>query len=282
MRKRTGSGVLDVGGRSISYGTSGQPGNPGVVLIHGGAAHRGWWADVATGLAVDHHVAVLDLSGHGDSAHADAYSFDHWADEVLAVADLVSGSGAPVLVGHSLGGMVSLRGASRGTPLGGVVVVDSAVRHYPPEDLHPWLRHVGSPPRILATPEEVLSRFTLFATAPKADPLVINRIGHQAIKRSGAGWTWKFDRRTFGQALLVPEELRPVECQVVIVRGELGDMKPEICETVRTGIGQDAAVHVVEGAGHHVMLDRPAETLALLRRLISELESRRPGLAPPV
>ena len=40
---------------------------PGVVLVHGGAAHAHWWVSIAPHLARDYAVVALDLSGHGDS-----------------------------------------------------------------------------------------------------------------------------------------------------------------------------------------------------------------------
>src|SRR5690349_7020121 len=87
-------------GASISYRVWGEPGRPGLVLVHGGAAHSGWWDHIGP-LLTSHRVAALDLSGHGDSDRRPSYSMDLWAKEVAAVCaaeQLVR----PVVIGHSM------------------------------------------------------------------------------------------------------------------------------------------------------------------------------------
>lgn len=263
-------GTLDVDGRSVAVRLFGAAGTPGVVLVHGGAAHSGWWDEVAALLAPDHHVVVLDLSGHGDSSHAAEYGFDTWADEVIAAAELVSAQDAPTLVGHSMGGMVCLRAASRDVRLRGVVVVDSAIRDYPAEELEPWLRNVDCPPRVQPSMDEILRRFTLFDQAPGAPEDVVRRLGRQAVAPRDGGWVWKFDRRTFAYSVLSPAELRPVAQTVALVRGDGGDMSSAICDAIRIGIGQASPVYVVAGSGHHVPVEQPTALSAILRRLVAE------------
>ncbi|MEZ4290203.1 MAG: alpha/beta fold hydrolase [Myxococcota bacterium] len=53
-------------------------------------------------------VAALDLSGHGDSGHRERYSLEGWTREVMAVARHAGIDGPPVLVGHSMGGFVTI------------------------------------------------------------------------------------------------------------------------------------------------------------------------------
>ena len=55
-----------VAGARVAYRAWGPAGAPGVVLVHGGAAHSGWWDHVAP-LLTGHRVVALDLTGHGDS-----------------------------------------------------------------------------------------------------------------------------------------------------------------------------------------------------------------------
>ena len=101
---------LDVEGVPIAYRAWGEPGDPVAVLVHGGAAHSGWWDHVAPHLAVGHRVIAPDLSGHGDSGHRDAYTLEQWAREVLTVAQSESAE-QPVVFGHSMGGFVALTAA---------------------------------------------------------------------------------------------------------------------------------------------------------------------------
>ncbi|MBU1494459.1 MAG: alpha/beta fold hydrolase, partial [Actinobacteria bacterium] len=63
------------------------PGAPGLVFVHGGAAHAHWWSFLAPMLAGRWHPVAFDLSGHGDSGRRSHYSHETWAAEVMAVAD---------------------------------------------------------------------------------------------------------------------------------------------------------------------------------------------------
>ena len=130
-----GDATVEVAGCTIHFRTWGDAGKPGLLFVHGGGAHAYWWTHVAALFAEDHRVAALDLSGHGDSGWREAYSLEQWTDEVMAVSDAAGFDDAPVLVGHSMGGMVTiataaLAGADR---LAGVVVCDSPVTEPDPE-----------------------------------------------------------------------------------------------------------------------------------------------------
>ncbi|WP_419178892.1 alpha/beta fold hydrolase [Prescottella equi] len=107
------TGEVDVDGAAIRFRAWGAAGQPGLVLVHGGAAHSRWWDHIGPQLAGDRRVVALDLSGHGDSDTREHYSLDQWAHEVAAVASASGIEGRPVVVGHSMGGIVSFR---RGGP----------------------------------------------------------------------------------------------------------------------------------------------------------------------
>ena len=79
---------------TIHYRRWGSTERPGLVLVHGGAAHAGWWDHVAPLLAGEYCVVALDLSGHGDSGRRDTYDMETWAREVVAVAEHVVPAGA--------------------------------------------------------------------------------------------------------------------------------------------------------------------------------------------
>jgi pimeloyl-ACP methyl ester carboxylesterase len=127
-------GWTSVAGPDIHYLEWGRRGTPGLVFVHGGAAHAHWWSFLAPMFATDWHAVALDLSGHGESGRRDVYSHEAWADEVLAVTDAAGFPGPPVVVGHSLGGMVTIQtAATHGDRLAGAVIVDAPVRRPDPE-----------------------------------------------------------------------------------------------------------------------------------------------------
>ena len=142
---------VEVEGCPIHYVTWGTPGRPGLVLVHGGAAHAHWWSFIAPQLSHDYQVVALDLSGHGDSGRRDGYPRDLWADEVMAVAEHAGLVGAPILVGHSMGGFVCIAAAARygdRAGIGAVALVESSrwipARHPGGPRLQRWGFHSDS------------------------------------------------------------------------------------------------------------------------------------------
>jgi pimeloyl-ACP methyl ester carboxylesterase len=103
------------------------------VLVHGLACHRGFLPDQLEHFAAGHRVVNVDLRGHGDSdAPQQTYEMALLASDVGWICDQL-GLEQPVLVGHSLGGLVALElAAARGARVGGVVLVDSVL--LPPGD----------------------------------------------------------------------------------------------------------------------------------------------------
>lgn len=77
-----------------------------VLLLHGGGRTRGDW-DVFAGLLSESgfRPVTMDLRGHGESGEA-PWSWKEALADVAAVVDEV-GLRRPVIVGHSLGGMVA-------------------------------------------------------------------------------------------------------------------------------------------------------------------------------
>jgi pimeloyl-ACP methyl ester carboxylesterase len=83
---------------------------PAVLMTHGFASSSHMFAANAEALAADHTVVTWDLRGHGGSDSPDdatRYSIASALGDMLALLDHV-GADRAVLVGHSLGGYLSL------------------------------------------------------------------------------------------------------------------------------------------------------------------------------
>src|SRR5687768_6022579 len=111
-------------GVEIAYATHGA-GGPAVVLVHGWAGNRTYWAHQIDYLAERHQVIAVDLGGHGESGLGRAdWNLAAFGDDVVAVVDEV-GARKVALVGHSMGGDAIVHAARRlGDRVTGLVWVD--------------------------------------------------------------------------------------------------------------------------------------------------------------
>eukprot|EP00164_Ancoracysta_twista_P000847 GFYU01001117.1.p1 GENE.GFYU01001117.1~~GFYU01001117.1.p1 ORF type:complete len:417 (-),score=72.52 GFYU01001117.1:178-1398(-) len=100
-----------------------------VILLHGGGQTRHSWTGAMNMLAKHgHHVKSFDLRGHGDSDWAEDgdYSTEAYIGDLEAAIDSMGGT-KPVVVGASLGGIITLVTTGNAIPkdvVKGLVLVD--------------------------------------------------------------------------------------------------------------------------------------------------------------
>jgi pimeloyl-ACP methyl ester carboxylesterase len=268
-------GATDVQGATIAYRAWGERGQAGLVLVHGGAAHARWWDHIAPLLTNGWQVVAPDLSGHGDSGRRSPYSLDAWACEVLGVLT-DAGISSPVVIGHSMGGFVTLRMASLfGSRIAGAVAIDSPVRDIAPEVAAARQRHAFGPLQVYPTREQVLSRFRPIPDQPVL-PYIAEYVAAASVRPVEGGWTWKFDPNIFTRDQLTPTLLSRLDCRVALFRAEHGIVSEQLGEVMYDRLGKVAPLIEIPAAGHHIMLDQPIALAAALRTLLADWDHSIP------
>jgi N-formylmaleamate deformylase len=120
------TGVCEANSINIHYLRTGGA-KPPLVLLHGLTGSGACWSPLARALEGEYDVVMPDARGHGNSSTSlDGYRYEDYASDVVG---LIQGLGlaAPVLLGHSMGGMTAAVLASQlGTAIRGVILADPA------------------------------------------------------------------------------------------------------------------------------------------------------------
>ncbi|MEV5004024.1 alpha/beta fold hydrolase [Nocardioides sp. LML1-1-1.1] len=275
VQARVETGTLEFAGADIAYRRWDGPGEQGVLLVHGGAANARWWDVVAPRLGRGPVVAI-DLSGHGDSDWRSNYSPNLWVGEVIAACKALLPP-RPVLIGHSMGGLVCLRAAAdAGELLGGVVVIDSPLdfEWESPEERSALAR----PSRIESSRSAMESRWRPILDSGAIPPFLLRHVGRHSIAAVPGGYRWKFDPR-FSQAGRIERAVPPDPgCRLAYVLPESGLATRKMVERARSQPG-GAALTVVPmgGAGHNPMLEDPVALADLLAGVLDGLSGKDPG-----
>ena len=275
-----GHGRVQVAGCDVHYLHWGEMGRRGLVFVHGGGAHAHWWTHVAATFAAEFSVVAIDLSGHGDSWHREAYDPEQWADEVAAVAADAGIDGLPVVIGHSMGGFITIVTAARHPDeVAGVIVCDSPVTEADPEISAPDA--FGRTIRTYPAVDDAVARFRTVPPQEHYLDYVVDFVARHSLKEVDGGWQWKFDRRIFEQfgrgvrGLAVPY-LSQVDCRFALLRSEHGLVTPEIGAFMFEKLGRVSPVIEIPEAGHHAMLDQPLILLTALRTLLGDWDHSEP------
>ncbi|HXS07379.1 MAG TPA: alpha/beta hydrolase [Rhizomicrobium sp.] len=275
----------------IHYLRWGDATKPGVLLVHGNAAHACWWSFIAPFLTGDYHVAAMDLSGMGDSdwrasdGDQPAYTMALFADEMLAVmkdAGMFAAAKPPVIVAHSFGGFVAMKAAADyGDRLTGIVIIDSPVN--PPlrgESVRRSADHKPRPHNVYPSLAAALARFRLMPPQICENLFLLDWVARRSLKEvatanGDVGFTWKFDPAiwrhfSIGDTALLLKETR---CRVAVFRGAHSVlMPPRVGDYIFDLLDRAAPVVEIPEAQHHIMLDQPLALVAALRALLADWE----------
>ena len=210
--------TFDTGKVALHALTWGDEGAPGVLMLHGGAAHAHWFDRVAGPFTDRFHVVALDQRGHGESEWPapPAYATEDFAADLLAVVDALAWDRV-ILVGHSMGGHNSMAfSAWHPDRVRGLAVLDS--RPSIPEDRLSTLRGRGQQKarRPYPSREAAAEAFRLVPRETVADPALLRHLGETGVVERDDGWYYRFDpdaNRLRGPAdcwLLLPRITAPM------------------------------------------------------------------------
>ncbi len=254
-------GYVEADGLKLHYLDYGTAGLPPMLCVHGGAANGHWFDFVAPGFRADYHVRALDLRGHGESEWIDPpdYSYDRYAADIAEAVEKLDLRDF-VLIGHSMGGMVSLvYTATYPGRVKRLVIVDTTM-HLSPDRIAAMRDAGNREGSSFATQEQLVARYRLRPGNSVAAPEVQRHIARNSSRRFPDGtWRYKFDRNVYAtrearDGLTYWDQVRIPS--LLVKGGNSPRITPEIVAEVQKRAPQ-VELAEVPNADHHITLDNP-------------------------
>jgi pimeloyl-ACP methyl ester carboxylesterase len=240
---------------------------PTIVLVHGLGSRSGHWLPVARRLARHHHVVLVDLPGHGDTAMPDPFSLEQ-AEYALDRAIADASSEPVVLVGHSLGGLIAAAEAiDHPSRVRSLVLVEAALR----QDMDDEARN------------------GLLAALDRDYESVVKGAYESFGRNRAQGSALWAEVRDLDPALMKPwirlavttdlsVRAASLRCPVLAVMAERSWGMDEPWSAARAALGYAAIPNLtplrLSGCGHFVMLDRPAALAGAISRFADTPDSQ--------
>jgi pimeloyl-ACP methyl ester carboxylesterase len=230
---------------SVEFGAGGQA----VVLLHGLAGSARWWRRNVAALREEYTVVIPDLIGFGRSPRAGRLPDISRVAAVMHSWLHTLGLGRVHVVGHSMGGQISVHlAAAFPEVVDRLVLVDSAGIPHP------------------MTPRE-FARACASLAPPRA-------WGDPRFLRTIAGDAWVAGPVTMAQAVghIVRDDVRPllpgVMAPTLVIWGERDRLVPPDDADVFRRLIPDASLVRISGAAHNPMVDRPGAFNRLVLRFL--------------
>lgn len=250
----------------VHYLTAGN-GAKTLVFIHGWAGNTGFWREQVPALADKARLILIDLPGHGqsDKPRVD-YTMDYFARGVLAVMRDARADKA-TLIGHSMGVPVICRvHAQAPEKVAGLVAVDGLLRRpqFKPEEVERYLAPYRAPDFREHVTKFIQSMFPDAATHPLRDrvlaevmatpPHVMSSAMHGMFGTNQPAW-----------------DLHDVKVPVLVLNAPNPHWNAEYEAYART-LSPKTDYRVLEGTGHCLMLEKPAEFNSALVSMLQQFD----------
>ena len=242
----------------------GNHGRHPVVLVHGSRLHAHVWNHFSRRFSERYHIIALDQRGHGESQWGapDGYQMEEFYRDLCAVVEARKLSRF-TLIGHSLGGRVSMLYASRHHQLlEGLVLVDItpgrpavAPGSTDPDDARTAPGQFDSREAALAHLKRLM---------PRAPASLVEESVRHGLRETGDGrYTWKYDpaflrgARSRSTGLDLWAAVKSIPTPTLLQYGSHSNVvSPELAARMGETMPR-CSVERIENAGHGLFTDQP-------------------------
>jgi pimeloyl-ACP methyl ester carboxylesterase len=265
-----------VNGCEVSYEVKGA--GPPVILIHGLGGSKRLWSRVVSDLAESFTVVTYDLRGSGDTSESrpeEELSLAVWAEDLAGLVDRL-GVERPALVGHSLGASIALKYTlSHPADVSALVLMgaDPELSRLAPrmEKVVELIGRVGMEEWVA----EHWSKNTPFAAESLArTPEILDE--YRAMVLGNAPGAYTRTCLAIARTESLTGQLSQVVRPALVISGTADDRTlPEAGRELASALA-DASYVELEGVGHTMPLEAPAQVSTAIRRFLASRDGGGP------
>jgi len=250
----------------IAYAVYGPNSEPTLVFVHGWSCDSRYWQNQISYFSEKFHVVTIDLAGHGNSGFGrSVYTTEAFGQDVAAVLQKLDIKKA-ILIGHSMGGEITLFAAKiapeRVIGVVGVDTLDDIGMVYPDEVKD----QIYAPIAADFVPE--VQKFVRSMFPANADKALIDTV---ALDMSSAPKEVALSAMKEYFKISTPELVKGLSVPLKSVNADLWPTNVE--GNKKLVPSYEAAL--MKGRGHFLMLESPDEFNTLLERMIKKILSER-------
>lgn len=272
------SKYLTVNGVKLHYLEWGRKGARPMLLLHPAPLNSRVWQAFGPAMARDFHVVAPDARGFGDSQWS-TYEGDVFVDDLHALIAAL-GFKRVVLCGNSMGGTLGfIYAALHPDQVERLILVDTGPGEKPdPGAAAPsgGARPSGPPP---IPPGPFASVEEAAAKIPRPlGPAFAKAMVDSNLKQDADGsWRWKYDYKGTGEAAI--RSMRDprkwgfwtaVQCPTLVLRGGKSPAMSQRAAEQMVAENRNAALVVIENAGHFVPIEEPAAFETAVRKWLGK------------
>ena len=280
--------TIDVGG-PVAYVDHGGAGPP-VVLVHGLGGSQQNWMLVASRIADrGYAVSAVELAGFGATPLAGRESSLQTNRGIVDGFIAHMGKGPVVLVGHSMGGLISMMQAGANpASISHLVLLDPAVPLARTSPMKPlpaaFVRMLSKRPRIGAAAASTLARLEgperLIANALKQycadstrlDPGLVEALVEGERERMARGWPYLGYMQAYRSLLARTKDVdaydrevaMPVEAPTLLIAGTADTLVATKFIRRLASVRPDWTYEEMAGVGHNPQMEAPDRLIALM------------------
>jgi pimeloyl-ACP methyl ester carboxylesterase len=255
------TGSVETGGTRIHYLRTGGR-KPPLVCLHGLTGNGACWTPLARALAHEYDVVMPDARGHGKSGTPrHGYRYEDHAGDVIELIRALELS-APIVLGHSMGGMTAAVVASlAGEIVRGVVLADPTFLS-PQRQREVFDSDVAEQHRRLLLQDQRDVVAQLQAQHPRRSPEMVALIAAARLET----------RMNAFDVLAPPnpdyrQVVKAIDIPILLVLGDAGVVSRETALELQNP-NRRIGIELIRDAGHGVQYDQPERFAAAVRSFL--------------